>query len=113
MAKKARPRPERFTRTAQSSYVCAATSLRVDHPRGYPASAECKTYLELRGPLDEPIRGVRDVEVHLRAVDKVELSETKPLCIGIATDLSPVVSIGLISRSGSSTGCGRWPQLGG
>lgn len=56
------------------------------------------TSLELRGSLNEPVRGVVDVELHLGPEDDPGCGDARPAAIGAIVGMRPNMSIWL-----------RWP----
>ena len=89
-----RRRPdETLSRSVEITSVKARVSVRPDDPRGADAIIESSAWLELLGTADEPIKGTRDVEIHISAAEKVHPGVGPPACVGAIIQVRPAVSV--------------------
>jgi hypothetical protein len=96
--RKSAPKQPLLIRTMTVSGFSVRMGINASQPRGVPPSLEMSTSLELRGTLNEPVRGVVDVEIHLGPEDHPGFGETSPAAVGAIVGMRPNMSIWL-----------RWP----
>lgn len=86
-------RPELLQRNVEVTSVSARMATRVDHPRGQEPYIECGPWLELRGTLDEPVKGVSDVLISMYPEDEVRVGTRRPASVGAIIGLKPKMSV--------------------
>jgi len=67
-------RPEMLSRNIEITSFRASVRIHAVHRRGEEPEIESGPWLELRGTLDEPVKGVRDVILSLYPRDKMEVA---------------------------------------
>jgi hypothetical protein len=86
-------RSEIFSHDVKISSFAARVGIRVDRPRGQPPEIDAGPWLELRGALEEPIKGVHDVLVSLYPEDDPHIGLARPASIGSVIGLKPRVDV--------------------
>ncbi len=86
-------RAEHLSRTVAISSVSARVGIRVDQrPRKEP-EIESGPWLELRGTLDEPLKGVQDVLCSLYPENEPQIGPARPAGIGAVIGIKPRMSV--------------------
>jgi len=92
-------KPEMLSRTVAVSSFSATVRIGAVHRRGEEPEVETQPWLELRGTLDEPVRGIHEVRISMYPRDKVEIGTARPASIGAVIGMRPEMSVVL-----------TWPQ---
>ena len=87
------------SRTIAVSSFAATVRIGAVHRRGEEPEVETQPCLELRGTLDEPVRGVQEIVISMYPRDKVEIGTARPASIGAVIGMRPQMSVVL-----------TWPQ---
>ena len=74
----------------------ATVGLHAVERRGEEPYVESQPWLELRGPLNEPVNKVRDVLVSVYPQDSVEAGTARPAAVGAIVQMRPEMS-GVVS----------------
>jgi hypothetical protein len=90
MARKRRAH-EMLSRVVAISSVSARIGVGVDDPRDEEHATSA--WLELRGHLEEPFRGVADVLISMYPQDKVHVGTPRPASVGSLIGLKPEMSV--------------------
>lgn len=61
--------------------------------RGEEPEMESQPWLELRGTLEEPVKGVQDVVISMYPRDKLEVGTAKPASVGATIGMKPRMEI--------------------
>ena len=95
MAKKRRAvrRPEIIWRNVKITAISARVGIDAEHPRGEEPTIENRPWLELRGSLEEPVKGVEDVLFSLYPGDDVRVGTARPAAVGSIIGLKPEMSV--------------------
>lgn len=86
-------RPELLSRTAEITALTARVGIRVDQRRGDAPGIEAGPWLDLRGTLEEPVKGVEDVLFSLYPRDDPQIGPARPAGIGGVIGLKPEMSV--------------------
>ena len=86
-------RHELLSRTATITSYSARVHIRVDHRRGDAPGIEAGPWLELRGTLEQPVKGVEDVLFSLCPKDNPQIGPARPAGIGSVIGLKPEMSV--------------------
>jgi hypothetical protein len=84
---------ETLSRSVDITLVKTRVSVRPDDPNGRDPIIESSAWLELLGTADGPIKGTRDVEIHISAAEKVHPGAGPPACVGAIIQVRPAVSV--------------------
>jgi hypothetical protein len=84
-----KPRNERLIRRVEISSVRTRVSTYASHPRGSDPVIETKCSLNLVGILDEAVRDVVDIEIHLYPSDDSRVGTARPASVGAIVDFHP------------------------
>jgi len=84
---------ESLSRSVEIRAVKARVSVRPDEPHGVDPIIESNAWLELHGTADEPMKGTRDIEIHISAAEKVHPGVGPPACVGAIIQVRPAVSV--------------------
>lgn len=90
-------RPEMLARNAEITSFACRVSAGAEERRGEEPEIESGAWLELRGRLDEPVKGVEDVLISIYPKDNVEVGPARPASVGVIIGLKPEMSVVLPS----------------
>jgi hypothetical protein len=96
MAKKTRgrkPQLETLWRVVQVSSFSASVRIHAVSPRGEEPYIESRSWLELRGLLEEPIRNTKEVRISMYSEEKIQVGTARPASVGAVTQMRPEISI--------------------
>jgi len=88
-----------LSRTVAVSSFSATLRIGAVHRRGEEPEVESQPWLELRGTLDEPVRGVHEARISMYPKDEVEIGPARPASIGAVIGMRQEMSVVL-----------TWPQ---
>src|SRR5438132_10896865 len=84
---------ERWIRTATISSFRARVSSWGDEQRGEQPKIEVQCTLDLIGVLEEDVRGIREVEIHVHPEDKVTVGTARPAAVGAIIGFQPFLHV--------------------
>lgn len=86
-------RHELLSRIVEITSSTASMSIRAEHRRGEEPEIDSGPWLELRGTLEEPVKGVQEVLFSLYAKDEPRIGKARPASIGSIIGLKPLMSV--------------------
>jgi hypothetical protein len=86
-------RPEVLSRSVEVSETETRIWLSAHKPRGANPVVENRPWVELRGTMNEPVRGVSEIEINLYPDAKVESEPKHAECIGAVIDVKPLLNV--------------------
>jgi hypothetical protein len=95
-------KPEMLSRDVEIRASSLTVRIRAVHVKGDDPEIESQPWLQLKGVLTEPVKGVRDVVISLYPKDKLEAGTAGPASCGAIISARPEGSVSL-GRSTSST----------
>ena len=99
------PKPEMLTRTGEISSFSATVRISAVHQRGNEPEIESQPWLELRGKLHEPVKGVTDLKVSLYPREPLTVGTVRPASVGAIIGAKPelhailIVAVARVNRS--------------
>lgn len=88
-----RKRREMLARNAEITSFALRVSAGAEERRGEEPEIESGARLELRGRLEEPVKGVEDVLISIYPQDKVQIGTARPPSVGVIIGLKPEMSV--------------------
>jgi hypothetical protein len=94
MRKKRRAgKSEMLSRSVLIASFRASVGLHAVHRRGEEPEIECQPWLELRGTLEEPVKGVHNAVISLYPEDKLQVGTARPASVGAIIAMRPRMDI--------------------
>ena len=75
-------KPEMLSRDVEIRSSSLTVRIRAVHPKGDEPEIDSQPWLQLKGVLTEPVKGVRDVVISLYPKDKLEVGTARPASCG-------------------------------
>lgn len=75
-------KPEMLSRDVEITSSSLTVRIRAVHAKGDEPEIESQPWLQLKGVLTEPVKGVRDVVISLYPKDKLEVGTARPASCG-------------------------------
>ncbi len=82
-----------LSRTVAVSSLSATLRTGAVHRRGDEPEIESQPWLELRGTLEEPVKGVQDVAISAYPRDKLEIGTARPASVGAIIGMRPRMEV--------------------
>jgi hypothetical protein len=92
-------RPEVLSRSVKVVETETRIWICAHKPRGANPVVESRPWLGLRGTMNEPVRGVSDIEINLYPDAKVESEPKHAECIGAVIDVKPLLNLVVAASS--------------
>jgi hypothetical protein len=86
-------RPEVLSRSVEVVEIETRLWMSAHKPRGANPVVKSRPWLELRGTMNEPVRGVSDIEINLYPDARVESQPTQSECVGAVVDVKPMLNL--------------------
>ena len=87
------PRPEMLSRNAMITSFSATLRTSATHRRGEEPEIETQPWLELRGTLEEPAKGVSEVRISNYPREPVVVGTARPASVGAIIGMRPEMSV--------------------
>src|SRR5436309_3019567 len=84
---------EILNRNVEVSSFQTFVSVRAFKERSAEPDIERRPWLELIGTMDEPVREVRDIYIHVHMVDKYQVGTARPPAVGAVVQVRPTLSV--------------------
>jgi hypothetical protein len=81
------------SRNVEISSFQTYISIRAFQERNTEPEIEGSPWLDLIGTMDEPIKGARDITIHVQIIDKYQVGTARPPSVGAVIQVRPAISV--------------------